>query len=161
MDNTKHTNEEQTYLSKEKLDELKKELEELKTIKRKEIADKLEYAKSLGDLSENAEYQEAREVQASLEERIANIEEMLKNAVVISGHKVNIVDIGSVVTLQKEGESETKTYEIVGSEEADIAGGKISNKSPLGEALIGKKKGNEVTCKSPKGDMRYTIVKIS
>lgn len=160
MDTPQNTDGNETYLSQEKLNELKEELEELKTNKRKEIADKLEYAKSLGDLSENAEYQEAREAQAGIEERISTIEEMLKHAVVISGHKADVVDIGSIVTLKRKEDGEEFVYEIVGSEESDIKAGKISNKSPLGGALIGKKKGDEVISKSPKGDIEYTVLKI-
>jgi len=152
---------EQVYLSKEKMDELEAEALELRSVKRKEIAEKLEYAKSLGDLSENAEYQEAREAQAGLEERIATIENILKRAVVVSGHKSDIVDIGSVVTLVKKNDSKKKVYEIVGSEEADISQMKISNRSPLGEAMIGKKKGEEFTFQSPAGEVGYTIIKIA
>ena len=118
---------EKVYLSKEKLEELKKELGTLKSSGRKEIASKLAYAKSLGDLSENAEYSEAREARENLEERIATIESVLKTAIVVSGHKTDRVDIGSVVTIEKIGENGKQVYTIVGSEEVDIAQGKISN----------------------------------
>lgn len=152
---------EKTYLSKEKFKELESELDNLKTVRRKEIAEKLEYAKSLGDLSENAEYQEARESQAGLEERIANINAILKVAVIVSGKKGDSVDIGSKVTIKKKGAHSTTTYEVVGSEETDVANMKISNNSPLGEAMIGKKKGDAFTFDTPSGEMSYTIVKIS
>ena len=153
-------NDEKVYLSKEKLQELEGELEELKTVRRKEIAEKLEYAKSLGDLSENAEYQEAREAQASVEERISTVEALLKSAVVISGRRTDVADIGSVVTIQKTGDREKKQYTLVGSEEADAAEGKISNKSPLGEGMFGKKKGEEFISKTPAGDVKYKIITI-
>ena len=133
--------EEKEYLTKEKLAELKKELEFLMGTRRKEIAEKLEYAKSLGDLSENAEYQEAREDQASCEDRIHKLEGIMKSAVVITKKQGGVVGIGSTVIIKKTGESATRTYQIVGSEEADMASGRISNKSPLGEALMGKEKG--------------------
>ncbi|MEX0933807.1 MAG: transcription elongation factor GreA [Candidatus Paceibacterota bacterium] len=161
MDIAKNAEEGKIYLSQEKQNELTKELKTLKTEKRKEIADKLEYTKSLGDLSENAEYQEARDAQAGIEERIATIEAVLKNAVVVLDHKIDSVSIGSVVTLKKEGESSTKTYEIVGAEESNIVEGKISNRCPLGEALMGKKKGEEALCRSPKGDISYSVIKIA
>lgn len=148
------------YLSEQKLKDLKKELEHLKTVRRKEIADSLEFAKSLGDLSENAEYIQAREDQANTEERIAKLEEIMRTAVVVSKHHSNIVEVGSTVVVEKEGGSGTQKYQIVGSEESDMGAGKISNTSPLGTALYGKKKGDIVTFKSPKGSVKYTIVNI-
>lgn len=154
-------NEEATYLSQEKFDELTAELTELKTNKRKEIAEKLEYAKSLGDLSENAEYQEAREAQAAIEDRIATLEALLKSAEIVSSTKKGgEIAIGSVVTLKKKGAKEEQNYEIVGSEEADVAQKKISNKSPLGEVMIGKKKGDTFTFQSPGGEVTYTVVEV-
>jgi transcription elongation factor GreA len=147
-----------TYLSQEKYDDLKKELEELKSNKRKEIAEKLEYAKSLGDLSENTEYQEAREAQANIEDRISTIEGLLKDAVIVSERKGDKVDIGSSVSVTRNGNQET--YHIVGSEEADVSQSKISNQSPLGEALMGKQKGEEFTYKTPKGEMNGKIEEI-
>jgi len=152
--------EEQNFLSQEKHDELTKELEHLKSVSRKEIAEKLEYAKSLGDLSENTEYQEAREAQANIEERIASIETLLKSAVIITTHKGDIADIGSHVTIRKGETREDLTYELVGSEEADVSQKKISNKSPLGEALFGKKKGDMFTYRTPQGEVSGTIIKV-
>jgi transcription elongation factor GreA len=149
-----------TYLSKEKLKELQIELEDLKTVKRKDIIEKLEYAKSLGDLSENAEYQEAREAQGVLEDRIAVLEGMLKSAVIVSHKQGDTVSIGSTVTLAKKGSNDTVTYEIVGSEESDVANKKISNRSPLGESLMGKKTGETFTFEAPGGEVTYTIKKI-
>jgi transcription elongation factor GreA len=147
------------YLSREKHDELKEELDYLTDIKRKEIAEALEAAKALGDLSENAEYHSAREAQAGVEERISVIEEILKNAIIVgSKHKTDVVGIGSIVTL-KRGKEE-KTYTVVGSEESDIHAGKISNKSPIGEAMMGKRKGEAFTCVTPRGEEHCTVVEI-
>ncbi len=150
----------QEYLSQEKFDELKSELDYLKTVKRKEIADNLEYARSLGDLSENAEYQEARELQASTEERIKKIESILQNARIVSHTKTDSVTLGSVVTIQKDGEKETHRYEIVGSEEANMIERKISHQSPLGDALMGKKKKDAFEFETPNGKMKYRIVDV-
>src|SRR3989344_2914735 len=152
--------EEKQYLTKEKYQELKNELDFLKTTRRKEVAENLEYAKGLGDLSENAEYQEAREVQASVEDRIMRIEMMLKSATILSDRHEDTVGIGSTVNVSKEGKKETSKYKIVGSEETDMSTGKISNLSPLGSALIGKKKGETVAVKTPKGMMNYKIITI-
>ncbi|MEN9649472.1 MAG: hypothetical protein RL094_439 [Candidatus Parcubacteria bacterium] len=148
------------YLTKEKHKELTIELEHLKTVRRKEIAEELEFAKSLGDLSENAEYHEAREAQAALEDRISQLESILSTAEIVKVHHSNTVEIGSKVHVKKTGDKIEKIYVIVGSEEADMAAGKISFKSPLGEAMLGKKKGDEFTFKSPVGVMKYTIVSI-
>ncbi|HEY9585603.1 hypothetical protein A3H74_00215 [Candidatus Kaiserbacteria bacterium RIFCSPLOWO2_02_FULL_51_13] len=147
------------YLSKEKQDQLKEELEFLTHIRRKEIAEALEAAKSLGDLSENAEYHSAREAQAGVEERITILEEILKNAVIVGGkHKTDAVGIGSVVTL-RQGKVE-KNYTIVGSEEIDVTNGRISNKSPLGGSMMGKRKGDSFTCTTPSGEFECEILEI-
>lgn len=146
------------YLTLEKKNLLEAELTTLKTVRRKEIADALEYAKSLGDLSENAEYHQAREDQANCEDRITHIEQILKNAVIMETHSTGIVSVGSTVTVQKKGSKEEKTFAVVGSEEADSISGKISNESPLGQALLGKKKGDKITVHAPKGDMEYTVI---
>lgn len=148
------------YLTKEKFDEFTKELEMLKMEKRKEIAEHLEYAKALGDLSENAEYQEAREEQAMIEDRIMRLENMLKSAEIVSLHHTEKVDVGSTVSVQKEKDGKTAKYKIVGSEEADISTGKLSIRSPLGEAMMGKKKGEKFECKTPAGMMHYKITDI-
>ena len=148
------------YLTKEKYEELKNELDQLKSVKRKEIAENLEYAKSLGDLSENAEYQQARELQASTEERISKVESILKSAVIVALHHSEKVEIGSTVTVQKEGEKEKRLFKIVGSEEADTVQGKISYVSPLGSALMGKKKGESFSFSTPKGGVNYKVVDI-
>jgi transcription elongation factor GreA len=148
------------YLSKEKFKQLTDELENLKTKKRKEIAEELEFAKSLGDLSENAEYHEARESQAALEDRISQLESILASAEIVAAHHSNVVEVGSVVHVQKAGDKAKRTYTIVGSEETDTAAGKISFKSPLGQALLGKKKGEEFTFKTPAGEAKYTVASI-
>jgi len=147
------------YLSEEKLKELKAELEYLRTVKRKEVAESLEFAKSLGDLSENAEYIQAREDQAGAEERIAKIEDILKSAVIVGKSQSGTADVGSTVVVKKEG-GEAQKLQIVGSEESNMAAGKISNTSPLGVAIIGKKKGDKVTFDSPKGKVAYEIIDI-
>ena len=150
------------YLTLEKKNELEAELANLKSVRRKEIADALEYAKSLGDLSENAEYHQAREDQANCEDRINHIEQILKNAVIMGGNQVaGVVHVGSTVTVQKKGSKEEKTFALVGSEEADSISGRISNESPLGAALLGKKKGDKVTVIAPKGEIEYTVVHVA
>lgn len=149
----------QEYLSKEKHNALVEELDLLTRVSRKEIAESLEAAKALGDLSENAEYHAAREAQAALEERISAIDEILRTAIIVGEHKrKDIVDIGSVVTITLDGKK--ITYTLVGSEEASIPNNKISNRSPLGDCLMGKKKGDKCTFKSPSGMRDCTIVTI-
>lgn len=154
------TDETMNYLSKEKFDELTKELEHLKTTRRREIAEQLEYARSLGDLSENAEYEEARNLQAATEDRIRTIENELSRARIIEHSKGNTVSLGSHVTIQKQGEKEEHTYEIVGSAEANMQERKISHLSPLGSALMEKKKGDVFAFDTPKGSQKYKIVGI-
>lgn len=151
---------EQEYLTKEKFEELEKELKSLKTVKRKEIAEALEYAKSLGDLSENQEYQEARDSQGILEDRINRLEAILKSAKIISTQSANFVAIGSVITVQKDGDKTRKSYTMVGSEEADAANGKISTRSPIGLAAMGKAKGDLFSFETPNGKMSYKIIDI-
>jgi len=148
------------YLTKEKFKELEKELVTLKTVKRKEIAEALEYAKSLGDLSENQEYQEARNSQAILEDRISRLELVLKSAKIVSTQSTDIVAVGSVVAVEKEGDKSRKSYTMVGSEEADAANGKISVRSPLGLAAMGKSKGESFSFETPNGKMSYKIIDI-
>ena len=147
------------YISSEGLEKLKNELQELKTTVRKDIAERIESAKQLGDLSENAEYQEAKDTQSQNEARIAELEDILREVVVISeNHRTDIVDIGSTVLVTTpDGET---TYTIVGSEEADPKAGKISNESPLGRAFLGKKRGEEAEVRAPAGVQVYTIKDI-
>lgn len=149
-------------VSQEKFDEMIKELEHLKTVRRTEIAKNLEYARSLGDLSENAEYQEARDLQAATEERIKKLEELVKNTRIITDNKKkNEVGFNSKVSIRKEGGAEAHEYTIVGSEEADMRIKKLSHVSPLGAALMGKKKGDTFTFETPAGKQTYTIEKVS
>lgn len=152
--------EEKEYLTKEKQEEFKKELEYLRQTKRKEVAQSLEYAKALGDLAENAEYHEARDMQANIEDRITKLETILKSAVIVSSHDMNAVSVGSVVTVAKEKGGTNQIYTIVGSEEVDTASGKISVKSPLGSAILGKKKGESFSFRVPAGSVTYKIVDI-
>jgi transcription elongation factor GreA len=147
------------FLTAEKFEELKKELEYLKTTRRKEVAESLEYARSLGDLSENAEYQEARDMQAAIEERIQHLERVIKEAkIVVGDKKAAVVGLGSVVTMVRDGEKEQRIYTIVGSEEANIHEHKLSYLSPLGEALMGKQKGESFTFVTPNGKQAYKVL---
>lgn len=150
---------EKNYLTKEKLEALKAELLELKSVKRKEINDDLKYAKSLGDLSENAEYHEARDAQAIMESRIAYLENLIKNSEIVTAHHSDVVEVGSTVVVEKNG-GDKRTLHMVGSEEADMATGKISNVSPLGEALMGKVEGDSFEFETPSGKVKYTIIDI-
>ena len=148
------------YLSPQGLEKLKRELEELKTVERREIAARLEAAKALGDLSENAEYQEAKEAQSLNESQIAELEEMLRNAVVIKKPTdLNVVQVGA--TIDVESDLGRETFTIVGSEEASPLEGKISNESPLGKSFLGKKAGETTEIKTPGGMVKYKILKIS
>ena len=148
------------YLTSEKLVEFRKELDFLKTEKRKQVAEGLEYAKKLGDLAENSEYHEARQTQAEVEDRINHLEFLIKTAVIVGGNQTDAVSIGSTVKVQKEGDNSVKEYKIVGSEEADMAFGKVSNLSPLGFALLGKHKGDRVSFNTPKGQANYTLISV-
>lgn len=155
-------NDTQAYLTPEKFEELKKELEQLKTVRRREVAEALEYARSLGDLSENAEYQEARDMQATIEERITHLEKVIKEAKIVAHEqKGDIVGLGSTVTIAKDGAKDERTYTIVGSEEANIHDHKLSYLSPLGEALMGKGKGDAFSFDTPGGKQSYKVIKVS
>jgi len=140
----------------------KKELEtELVTLKsrRGNVAEKIANARDFGDLSENAEYDAAREEQGLLETRIAEIEEIINNADIIKGGRKNVIDLGSKVELTTNGTS--VTYTIVGSVEANPLEGRISNESPIGTALFGKKVGDDATITTPKGSVTYKIAEIN
>ena len=152
--------ENKAYLSEQKYNQLKEELEFLKTASRQEISQRIEEAKKLGDLSENAEYMEAREAQGKNEKRIFEIEVILKRASIIKKTKpTGKVQIGSVIKVKNNGNFET--YSIVGSEDAEPLQGKVSNESPLGQALLDKKVGEVVEVETPAGKRKYTIVSIS
>jgi len=151
------------YITPEAYKKLKEELGFLKNQKRREIALKIQEAKELGDLSENAAYQEAKDSQAALETRILEIEVLLKNVSLIRPTKSNeIVEIGSSITVQSLSLPRTKRqFTIIGVQEANPAEGKISNESPLGKSFLGHKKGDIIIAKTPKGDVKYKIVDIS
>ncbi|MDO8743204.1 MAG: transcription elongation factor GreA [Candidatus Azambacteria bacterium] len=150
----------QTYLSREGVKTLEKELRELKTTKRQEIAKRLQEAKDLGDLSENAEYFEAKEAQSLNENRIAELEELFKNIVVIETPKEEgSVRIGSTVEVKPDNGGVEK-FSIVGSTEAKPQEGKISNESPLGRAFLDRNIGDEIEVKTPRGAIKYKIIKI-
>ncbi len=149
------------YLSQKKYNELKKELEELLSNGRRELAQQLDEAKSLGDLKENAEYHQARDDQAKLESRVLKLEELLKNATIIKKSKTDEVQVGVTVEIAKKLASKTATYEIVGTEDADIFKGKIDLNAPLAKAMMGKKKGDIFDFKLPNDEVvSYRIVNI-
>lgn len=146
------------FVTAEGLEKLTAELHRLKTEKRKELANRIQDAKELGDLSENAEYQEAKNEQSFVEGRIAEIENTLKNVEIINHTNSGIVQIGSTLTVRMLGAEQT--YTIVGSNEADPPEGRISNASPLGQAFLGRKVGDVTKVVTPRGDVEATIKKI-
>ena len=159
-------NNKQTVITDEGLKRLESELEELKSVKRKEIAEKIKVALSFGDLSENSEYDEAKNDQAMVEARIADLEVMLKSAVVIDESELNneSVHIGSKIEVDltsATGAQSRRDFKIVGSNEADPRNGKISDESAVGKALIGAKVGQTVEVETPAGISKYHIVTIS
>lgn len=150
------------YISKEGLEKLKMELQELKGAVRKEITKRIEEAKSYGDLSENAEYIEAREAQAFNEVRIRELEENIKNAIIIEESKksgVAGVNVGDVVEVSN-SKGEKQTFKIVGSNEADPLENKISNESPLGKAFLSRIPGEDVEAITPRGKIKYKIISV-
>ena len=153
----------QVKLTENGLKQLEEELEYLKTKKRKEVSEKIKVALGFGDLSENSEYDEAKNEQARVEARIVSLENMLKNAVVINDtdRDTSVVDIGATVTLLDIEFNEEETYKIVGSTEADPDSGKLSDESPLGVAILGKSVGETVDVDAPAGIIQYKILQIS
>jgi transcription elongation factor GreA len=151
-------------ISQEGFNKLKEEHDFLVSVKRKEIADRIEKAKELGDLSENAEYHEAKDEQAFNDGRIIDLAALLKNLTVVEGDgRANgngKASMGSKITVRSSKTGEEKNYSIVSFNEAAPAEGKISNESPLGMAFLGRKKDDEVTVETPKGEMKYKILKI-
>jgi transcription elongation factor GreA len=149
-----------TYLTQDKYDELMKELEELKTGGRREVAERLKHAKELGDLSENSEYQEAREQQSRIEQKISQLEDLLRSVSIIEKSSAGntVIKIGSRVTVEKGGQS--IAYTIVGSQDADPALGKISNESPIGRSLLGLSVGASAHVTTPKGDVAIKVLRI-
>ncbi len=148
------------FLTQKRLEELKQELNELKTNKRLEVAEQLRQAKELGDLSENSEYLEAREEQTRLLRRIAEIEDILRHASIIKeGASRDSVEVGSTVDVFRD--KKPLKFIIVGSEEAKPEEGYISNESPLGHELLGKRVGDSIEITTPSGKIQYKIQKIS
>ena len=150
------------YVSEGKLKELREELSRLKIKDRLEVSERIAHARSLGDLKENAEYHKAKDEQGFLESRIAELERIIKNAKIIEKENGEFVRLGSVVRLKKNNSpEETYEYQIVGSQESDLERGKISFESPLGNALMNKKKGDEVSLNNHKGETIYHILEVS
>jgi len=154
------------YVTEEGLVALEKELEYLKTVRRKDVADKIKVALSFGDLSENSEYDEAKNEQAMMEARIADLEVMLKNTEVIDESELTTekVHIGSKLELavtSTDGKKSKRAFRIVGSNEADPRNGKISDESAVGKALLGHKVGQTISVETPTGIAKYKVVSIS
>ena len=154
--------EKEVILTQEGYDNLEKELEYLKTEKRAEISDRIKVARGFGDLSENSEYDEAKSAQAENEEKIAELESKLRFAKIIDESEIDTktVQIGNTVKLHDIEFDEDVEYTIVGSTEVNLAENKISNESPIGEALLGAKKGQTVEVKAPEGAIQYKILSI-
>ncbi|HUH15109.1 MAG TPA: transcription elongation factor GreA [Gaiellaceae bacterium] len=152
----------EVILTREGYEKLKQEIELLSTEKRREVADRIRVAREFGDISENAEYDDAKNEQAMLEHKIAQLEERLSNARVIQKRDVDlsVVSVGAKVRLRDVDAKETVEYTIVGSAEANPAERKLSNESPVGKAIIGKKKGETVEVSAPRGSLKYKILDI-
>ena len=149
-------------LSAERLEELKQELTYLKTVKEKEVADLIKEARSFGDLSENSEYDEAKNEQGKLYSRIAEVENILANYVVIeeNAEDTDVVGMGSKITVKDAATGEEETYQVVGSQEADPMNGRISEESPFGKALLGKEVGQKVEVEAPMGMLHYVLKEL-
>ncbi len=148
------------FLTKEGLEKIKKELDELINKKRPEVIKRIKEAKAYGDLSENSEYEDAKNEQSFIEGKISELQNMIKNAQIIDkkDKKSNIISLGSTIIASLDGKD--NEYTIVGSAEADPSKGKISNESPIGEALLGKKAGDEVEVEVPAGKIKFKIKNI-
>ncbi len=154
---------EKTYpMTAEGKAKLQKELKNLKLVKRPEVIKRIKVARGYGDLSENSEYDAAKDEQSHVEDRISQVEEMLKYAQVVDADSVdpNEVSVGKTVTYTEVGETDPETYTIVGSDESDPLNGKISNDSPIAQALLGKKKGEKVSITTPGGKFDVVINKV-
>ena len=150
-------------LTPEGLDKLKDEIEHLSTVKRREVAERIKEAREFGDISENSEYDDAKNEQAMLEARIASLEEKLRSASVINASELdsNVVRVGSLVSVKDEGSGKSLKYTIVGSTEANPSENRLSNESPVGKGLLGRKKGDAVKVQLPNGKIReLKITKI-
>lgn len=150
------------YMTKEGLEKLEKELTYLKTERRQEVVERIKVAREFGDLSENSEYDAAKDEQAFVESRIASVEKMIRNAVIIENdhQNPNMVGLGKTVTFQELPDGDEESYTIVGSAEADPFEGKISNDSPIAKSLLGKEVGEQVTVPTPGGDIKVKIIKV-
>lgn len=154
--------EKKNVITYEGVQELERELEELKVVRRKEVAGKIKEAREQGDLSENAEYDAAKEEQAAIEARIDEIEKILKNVEVVTDEDIDLskINVGSVVTIRDVEFGDELEYKLVGSTEADSLKGKISNESPVGIALVGKGIGDIIEVEAPAGAIKYEIIDI-
>ncbi|MDD3897323.1 MAG: transcription elongation factor GreA, partial [Candidatus Peribacteraceae bacterium] len=167
QDDDSGASDDQTLVTKEGLKKLKEELEFLKKVRRQEVAKRLKEAISYGDLSENAEYEEAKNEQAFVEGRIIELEKKIKNARIITAKQQTsshgkTIDLGTTVTVRnKSSNGDPETYTIVGSTEADPLDKKISNESPIGKSFLGHKKGDTVEVSTPGGTLRYEILKVA
>ncbi|HTG68167.1 MAG TPA: transcription elongation factor GreA [Candidatus Udaeobacter sp.] len=155
-------NDKQIILTQEGLRKLEDELENLKSVKRREVAERIKVAIGYGDISENSEYEDAKNEQAFIEGRVITLEKMLRNARIINNDDIDIdtVSIGSIVTVEDMEYGDTMEYSIVGTAEADPLQNKISNESPVGKAILGKKKGTIVEVSVPVGIIQYKILDI-
>jgi transcription elongation factor GreA len=152
----------EVLLTPEGLEKLKEEIQYLTGEKRREVAERIKHAREFGDISENSEYDDAKNEQAMLEQRIAQLEERLASARVIEREDVpaGVVDVGTRVRLKDVDANQTIEYVIVGSAEANPAQGKLSNESPVGKAIIGRKKGETVEVAAPRGSLKYKIIDV-
>ena len=147
-------------MSLERKHELEKELEYLQTVREKEVSEQIKEARSFGDLSENSEYDEAKNEQGKLYSKIAEIKDLIENAVITENGSGSTVVMGSRVTVREAGEEEAESYTIVGSQEADPMNGRISDESPMGRALMGHLRGETIAMEAPVGVIRYEILNI-
>ena len=155
------TEEKSYYMTQEGKEKMEQELHVLKTEKRKEVVERIRIARDFGDLSENSEYDSAKEEQAFVESKIASLEKMLRNVVIIENDEnVDVVSLGKKVTFIELPDGEEESYTIVGSAEADPFEGKISNDSPMAKSLIGQEKGTEVMVPTPGGEIQVKIIDV-
>jgi transcription elongation factor GreA len=146
-------------LTQEGLDKLQRELEELRTVRRTEIAERIKYAKEFGDISENAEYEDAKNEQGMLEGRILTLEKLVRNAVLIEEQHDGFIAVGTTVTVKDDHGEEV--YTIVGPAEVDMTAGRISMESPVGKAVMGRKVGDDVIVQTPAGQRKLKVTKVS
>ncbi len=150
-------------ISREGFEKLQEEYTRLVTVRRAEVAQKLKEARSLGDLSENAEYDEAKNEQALLEAQIAHLEETISNAEVVEDDNISVdeIGIGSIIKIKKDGSDKIETLQIVSTTEADVVNGKISDDSPIGKAAMKKKVGDTFIVEAPVGELKFEVIDIS